>query len=78
MSGLTVHGQAELGVVRRNVLSCREIIKVGVESGANNKFKGVNNSYRERREGETVVATLSVHTPGLSLSAAPRCFMVTL
>lgn len=36
--------RAELDVVQRNVLSCHEIIKVGVESGANNKFKGVNTS----------------------------------
>ena len=43
--------RAELDVVQRNVLSCHEIIKVGVESGANNKFKGVNTSYRELERG---------------------------
>ena len=58
MTGLAVHVHAEsaLDVAPRNALSCQEIIKVGVESGANKEFKGVNNSYlheeggKERRE----------------------------
>ena len=62
MTGLTVHVHAEsaLDVARRNALSCQEIIKVGVESGANNEFKGGNNSYLHdeggkegREEGES-------------------------
>ena len=68
MTGLTVHVHAEsaLDVARRNALSCQEIIKVGVESGANNEFKGVNNSYLHdeggkegREEGELPPLCLS-------------------
>ena len=85
MTGLTVHVHAEsaLDVARRNALSCQEIIKVGVESGANNEFKGVNNSYLHDEGGkegrrERAAATLSVHTSPSGLSLWLRRFMMKI
>ena len=75
-----VHAESALDVARRNALSCQEIIKVGVESGANNEFKGVNNSYLDEEGGrrERAAATLSVHTSPSGLSLWLRCFMVKI
>ena len=64
MTGLTVHVHAEsaLDVARRNAFSCQEIIKVGVESGANNEFKGVNNSYLHEEGGGGELPPLCLST----------------